>query len=277
MFTIIFLLEIIVFFLLNYTNQKINSISLINDIIDITLKDEYLNDKKMGKDAIRYMLNCLKKPSFDECKQKTKEQNYSISDNEINLIFEIFEIVVNNSYLDEVERIYDDLVDGDNEYHDIVSTLNEILNNSTELVDLIIDLSKEDPDLIYILEDIVNTTSTNIDLDDFIDNFKDNFTVLVNFTIHAILYYNDDTKLLNYIADFIIENDDLMISLLEYAENNYDILGIIVGNPESEEYQKIKDQILQEENIIEILTIFIENKDLLIKYAEKNSTIFNRK
>ena len=273
MFTIIFLLEIIVFFLLNYTNQKINSISLINDIIDITLKDEYLNDKKMGKDAIRYMLNCLKKPSFDECKQKTKEQNYSISDNEINLIFEIFEIVVNNSYLDEVERIYDDLVDGDNEYHDIVSTLNEILNNSTELVDLIIDLSKEDPDLIYILEDIVNTTSTNIDLDDFIDNFKDNFTVLVNFTIHAILYYNDDTKLLNYIADFIIENDDLMISLLEYAENNYDILGIIVGNPESEEYQKIKDQILQEENIIEILTIFIENKDLLIKYAEILKTV----
>ena len=272
----IFILEIIFSFFFKYTNQKTNSTSLSNNEIKFSLTEENENDKKNVTEILEFLIDSINNHSDffinEQVKNETREKlkdKYKVEDPEINILFNISEIIYNNGDLDNVDNILHNKYD----YNTTMDIMNRMLNECPELIDLLLDLTIEDPDLIYIVKDVINTKNKDIDLDEFTEKFKDNFTNFVNFTLHLIKYYKDTAKLIEYIADVMIEKEDLVVSVLEYVKNNSDIADIIIADAESEEYKKIREQFLKEENLEEILKIFIERKDLLMKFGKMLKTV----
>ena len=267
-------LVIILSFLLNYTIQK--SLSFSNYTTKTELNDVNVKDNHISKEVILFLLNIINETEnfFDDDEYLEQfrvllKEDYDIDDKEFNLLVDIFRTIDENGYMDEVINIFDEKY----EFQEAMDVMSEILDTCPDLTDLIIELNKQDLDIINIVNILIDTDDTNVDLDTFINNFKDKFPILVNFTLHVIQYSDDDVELFEYISDFIYENQDLIEELLEYLENNTDVLETIIAAPKTEEYQRIKEQILKEDNLLTIIKIFIENKDLLIKFADMLRTV----
>ena len=267
-------LVIIISFLLGYSIQK--SLSFSNYITKTELNDVNEKDNHISKEVILFLLNIINETEnfFDDDEYLEQfrvllKEDYDIDDKEFNLLVDIFKTIDENGYMDEVINIFDEKY----EFQEAMDVMSEILDTCPDLTDLIIELNKQDLDIINIVNILIDTDDTNVDLDTFINDFKDKFPILVNFTLHVIQYSDDDVELFEYISDFIYENQDLIEELLEYLENNTDVLETIIAAPKTEEYQRIKKQILKEDNLLTIIKIFIENKDLLIKFADMLRTV----
>ena len=288
---------LIITFLPKYKNISIFD-SFFNDDINYPLKQNTIkqsNNSPINLDIVIQFLQTLKVyPSLLKNALKILDnsfieelvKDYFVSEDDYEFIYNITNDLKNNSncfddliqIIEKNNTILDDVIEIINIINtnktisfkilEIIEVSQNILSYHEEFFVWLINFIKKYPDLFNLLR--IVKTFREIDIDPFIQFIKNNLNILFDLFINMLRSFSTDVKQSTFISEFIINNKDKSLYLINLLRNNTEIFEFFIPLVKGEDI--IKDFIAyafkQKPIMSQLLDMFYKNETLLIEFAK---------